>query len=61
MPKAFVGTSGWNYKHWHGGEFYRALLEDTAMTGVQVKQRSNIGAVRFHATSNVREKLRAHG
>ena len=27
MPKAFVGTSGWNYKHWHGGEFYPALLK----------------------------------
>jgi hypothetical protein len=27
MPKAFAGTSGWNYKHWHGGEFYPALLK----------------------------------
>jgi len=22
MARAYIGTSGWNYKHWSNGEFY---------------------------------------
>jgi uncharacterized protein YecE (DUF72 family) len=27
MAKSLIGTSGWNYKHWHRGEFYPTQLE----------------------------------
>jgi uncharacterized protein YecE (DUF72 family) len=27
MAKAFIGTSGWNYKHWHNGKFYPTDLK----------------------------------
>jgi uncharacterized protein YecE (DUF72 family) len=29
MAKAYIGTSGWNYKHWWGGEFYPKELKPT--------------------------------
>ena len=27
MPKSLISTSGWNYKHWHSGEFYPTELK----------------------------------
>ena len=27
MGKSLIGTSGWNYKHWHSGEFYPTELK----------------------------------
>jgi uncharacterized protein YecE (DUF72 family) len=27
MAKSLIGTSGWNYKHWHRGEFYPTELK----------------------------------
>jgi uncharacterized protein YecE (DUF72 family) len=30
MAKAFIGTSGWNYKHWSNGEFYPQNLRPDA-------------------------------
>jgi len=27
MAKSLIGTSGWNYKHWHNGEFYPTELK----------------------------------
>jgi uncharacterized protein YecE (DUF72 family) len=29
MAKAYIGTSGWNYKHWWNGEFYPRELKPT--------------------------------
>jgi len=29
MTKAYIGTSGWNYKHWWNGEFYPKELKPT--------------------------------
>jgi len=28
MAKSLIGTSGWNYKHWHNGEFYPTELKN---------------------------------
>jgi len=30
MARAYIGTSGWNYKHWAKGEFYPADLKASA-------------------------------
>ena len=29
MAKAYIGTSGWNYRHWSNGEFYPETLRST--------------------------------
>src|ERR1041385_6634590 len=29
MAKAYIGTSGWNYRHWWNGEFYPKELKPT--------------------------------
>jgi uncharacterized protein YecE (DUF72 family) len=29
MPRAYIGTSGWNYKHWSKGEFYPENLRSS--------------------------------
>jgi uncharacterized protein YecE (DUF72 family) len=29
MAKAYIGTSGWNYRHWSNGEFYPETLRPT--------------------------------
>jgi uncharacterized protein YecE (DUF72 family) len=33
MAKTYVGTSGWNYKHWWNGEFYPKELKPTQWLG----------------------------
>src|SRR5437867_9522122 len=33
MPTAFIGTSGWNYKHWWDGVFYAKELKPANWLG----------------------------
>src|SRR5262249_22827572 len=34
MARAFIGTSGWNYKHWSNGEFYPKTLQPADWLGL---------------------------
>jgi uncharacterized protein YecE (DUF72 family) len=38
MAKAYIGTSGWNYKHWWNGEFYPKALRPTQWLSYFVQQ-----------------------
>jgi uncharacterized protein YecE (DUF72 family) len=37
MAKAYIGTSGWNYRHWWNGEFYPKELKPTRWLGYFVQ------------------------